>query len=237
MVTLDDVMKETDSSEDLAVVTFDDGYKNNLTNAVPVLKKHDVPATIYVSTGFIDDDVPYEYAVADKLIKSNSISISLSEEDISEKVDTAPSQMKTFQKIRRLARESPKVRRKISEKFSSEDTRVSMLDSDEVRELDSNPLITIGAHGHRHLPLASVSESVLEQEIEECTAVLEDILNHDVSHFSYPYGSKNAEVRQVVREHGYETAVTTEASYIRTEDIHKKRYALPRFDASSTVTK
>lgn len=41
------------------VVTFDDGYQNNLTRALPILRKLRVPATIFLATRYLDSDQPY----------------------------------------------------------------------------------------------------------------------------------------------------------------------------------
>jgi peptidoglycan/xylan/chitin deacetylase (PgdA/CDA1 family) len=234
VVSLNEAMDEVDGSEDLAVVTFDDGYRNNLTNAVPILERYGVPATVYVSTAFVNGEIPYEYVVADALLEKDSIDITLAGNEIREKLETPASRLRVFEKVKEVAKTSPEVRKEVSRKLSRDGTQVSMLDPDEIRELDTHPLTTVGAHGHQHLPLASVSESVVEQEIRECTAVLEDILGHGVSHFSYPYGSNDAGVRKRVREEGYKTAVTTEASYLKKQCLDRKRYELPRFDASVT---
>ena len=37
-----------------AVLTFDDGYRDNLAHALPVLEKHRAPFTVYVTTGFAE---------------------------------------------------------------------------------------------------------------------------------------------------------------------------------------
>lgn len=41
-------------------ITFDDGYKDNYTNALPILKKYNIPATIFVTTGYVNKRIsPY----------------------------------------------------------------------------------------------------------------------------------------------------------------------------------
>ena len=39
----------------MLAITFDDSYENLYHNAVPILKKYNLPATFFISTGFVDD--------------------------------------------------------------------------------------------------------------------------------------------------------------------------------------
>ena len=216
----------------MAVITFDDGYRNNLTDALPVLERYEVPATVYVSTGFVDGGVPYEYPLARAVSEGDSIDVTVAGKGISHRLTSRSSRVKAFREVAGVVKDSPEARRELVEELSVDEVGVSMMDADEVREIDDHPLVTVGAHGHRHLPLASLSDSEIEREVEVCTSELEDILGHSVSHFSYPYGSNDARVRASVRNAGYDTGVTTTQSYIRRRKLANKRYAIPRIDGS-----
>ena len=237
IVTLDELVEKQESERNLAVITFDDGYRNNLTKALPILEKYEAPGTVYVSTEFIDGKAPYEFLLAGTVLQRDSIDVTVSGKRINRTFNTQTSRAEAFREIKQVAKRSRNSRQELLEKLSVEDAGVSMLSAEEIRELDEHPLATVGAHGHRHLPLASLSDSEIVQEVEKCTLVLEDILGHPVSHFSYPYGSNNAKVRQVVRDAGYKTAVATNPSYIKLQKIVEKKFSLPRFDGSFTGIK
>jgi peptidoglycan/xylan/chitin deacetylase (PgdA/CDA1 family) len=46
------------------LITFDDGYRDNLENALPVLRRHGYPAVVFVPIGFLDDDRPLPHEEA-----------------------------------------------------------------------------------------------------------------------------------------------------------------------------
>jgi peptidoglycan/xylan/chitin deacetylase (PgdA/CDA1 family) len=46
------------------LITFDDGYRDNLENAAPILLRHGYPAVIFIPTGFVDDDTPLPHETA-----------------------------------------------------------------------------------------------------------------------------------------------------------------------------
>jgi peptidoglycan/xylan/chitin deacetylase (PgdA/CDA1 family) len=80
---------------------------------------------------------------------------------------------------------------------------------DQVRMLDTSGLITIGSHTVNHINLAGLSTDQQWFEIEQGKLTLEAELGHSVRHFAYPYGGYNQTTIRLVRQAGFETAVTT----------------------------
>jgi hypothetical protein len=82
----------------------------------------------------------------------------------------------------------------------------------EVRALAASPLVTIGAHGVTHTPLAVLDEAEQRREIIESRRELEELAGREVAVFSYPFGGKgqyDGTTRRLCREAGFRRAVTT----------------------------
>mgnify|MGYP001565841757 FL=1 len=78
-LTLDELYSYMKTGKDLPnkpiVITFDDGYKDNYTNAYPILKEFNLKATIFVITNTIDHEKDYLTSTEIKLMDSNNIRI------------------------------------------------------------------------------------------------------------------------------------------------------------------
>lgn len=150
------------------VLTFDDGYRNNLTVAAPLLKKMNIPFAVFVSTGCVDDGrrVPTYYvrsAVFEKEIEELDIptlkkhfsldSIESREECCDELINVVKTQEQYI--VRNILNDiesnvNSDLRKKIDAKYESE----SLLTWDEVRELRNYGAI-IGSHTIDHAVLHS----------------------------------------------------------------------------------
>jgi peptidoglycan/xylan/chitin deacetylase (PgdA/CDA1 family) len=102
---------------------------------------------------------------------------------------------------------------------------------EEVRTINANPLVTIGAHTSGHYAIAKLSEERMHDEVATNLVRLEEELGERPTHFSYPYGCANsAGPREFawLKSLGMKTAVTTRKGMIF--DSHKDHLtALPRF--------
>jgi peptidoglycan/xylan/chitin deacetylase (PgdA/CDA1 family) len=234
VVTMDDVAAHLGESEfmlpqDAAVVTFDDGYRDTLTQALPVLERHSVPATIYVTTELLGDPYgPFEFRLAEAL---RNRSHPLSSSDLSiEFQDSLPNKTEfLYQSLRTKLNRSTDMLEKI-ERGSPSGT--AMLDNKQLQVISEHELIKIGAHGHHHAPLTTLSKSDVNKSISACISILKNIIGHSPSHFSYPYGSYNSDVITAVEELGLITAVTTHPNVCPSAELKRDYLQIPRIDAA-----
>jgi peptidoglycan/xylan/chitin deacetylase (PgdA/CDA1 family) len=177
-------------------VTFDDGYANNLKFAYPILQKYGIPATIFLSTAYIEtgDFFPFlKFRFVRKRVgtaellpeyKSNPLDL------VMQALDPWWSQVK--EELGPLERDV-----------------LRPLTLEELQRMDSQ-LIEFGAHGHTHCILGNESETRRVAEIRTSVRKIGEWANHPVKSFSYPNGMRGdyGELdKQILREENIEVAV------------------------------
>ena len=201
--------------EKAAVITFDDGYKDNYLYAYPILKKHHAPATIFLTTGHIGtgelfwfDKVKYaiQHSSVDRL-ELDELGIHTLQADIDKnrvkfiikKLKNLPEGEKQLliQKLLNLCQVNipPGLGKEL------------ILSWDEVREMHSNG-ISFGAHSVSHPILTNLPLEQARNEIIQSKKDIEEKLGQDVTAFSYPNGDFNAEIIELLRESSFTCAVT-----------------------------
>lgn len=233
VVTMDDVASHITDPEftlpkDAAVVTFDDGYRDTLTQALPVLERHSIPATVYVTTGLLGDPYgPSEFRLAEAL-RNHSQPLSSSDLGV-EFQNPIPNNNEL---LYRLLRKKLNKKTNILEKIENgSPSGVAMLTKKQVSDISEHELIGIGAHGHHHVPLTTLSKSDISKNISTCLSVLKNVLSHSPNHFSYPYGSYDSNVISAVEELGFMTAVTTRPNICPSAKLKRNYLQIPRIDA------
>ena len=160
------------------IVTFDDGYADNLHRALPILEAHEVSAIVFVVSGAILTRVEMWWDALERLFP----------EDFS----SASPYMQWFWKMRSLPFERQE--EQLNEAFSAAGiSRTSrperrMLTAVELAQLGASPLIEIGAHTVTHPVLSSLHLADQEAEVRGSKTALETILQEPVRSFSYPNG-------------------------------------------------
>jgi peptidoglycan/xylan/chitin deacetylase (PgdA/CDA1 family) len=75
------LLKACKLNKNFVCVTFDDGYEDNYVNAHPILKKYQVPATFFVTTGYVNTKKQFYW---DSCIKSNKLNLPISSKHLIE---------------------------------------------------------------------------------------------------------------------------------------------------------
>jgi len=200
------------------VVTFDDGYLDNFTTAYPILRSNRVPATFFVSTGFLDNPrLPWWDEIAWMVRTSARPGIELRSHLSSPIIFDKPDRQKAIRALLRIYyRLSSGQCAAFMDALAQATGTGRYVDVrehhwmtwDMVREMRAGGM-TIGGHTVNHPVLARLSRDEQRSEIVGCRRRLEEELGVPMRSFAYPVGqldSFNVETRECLREAGVQTA-------------------------------
>lgn len=230
------------SERPFVALTFDDGFRDNFTLALPVLRKHGVPATIYVPSGGPDRILDVWPWRLEKAI-SERIELALEGDGLPRRlsVRTWAEKAAAFHFLTRFIHQNIPVNRHVAEMLLPK-ARVSdeaiitehFVSWDDLRTLAAEPLITIGGHTVTHASLRDLEEEHALTEICAGRNRLEAQLGLAVRHFAYPYGDhSNCGPREfaLAARAGFRTAVTNIDSNLHDRD-REHVMSLPRIGLS-----
>jgi len=216
-------------------MTFDDGYADNLAVALPILKKWDIPATVFVATEFLDSGIMWNDLVLEALKHTRLSRLSLPHIDMENLELGSPSSRHAaaMQLLKALKHLPPPERlaavERVCDACDYHERPRLMMTPDQLREL-SDAGIEIGAHTCAHPILASLQPEDAAREIRTSKDDLETLLQRRVRYFAYPngrpgldYGSGHVEQ---VKDAGFEAACSTHSGVISPST---DQWQLPRF--------
>ncbi|MFZ4533395.1 MAG: polysaccharide deacetylase family protein, partial [Alsobacter sp.] len=178
-------------------VTFDDGYVDNLEHALPVLRRHGVPATVFVTPGFADRtstlwwlDLEHAIAASPEVV----VDLGTGEERLPCAGDAQRSA--AFERIYWSLRSGPEARLRSTIALLAAragiDTQATVarlcLDWAGLARLAADPLVSIGAHTMTHPMLAKHDAAVVRSEMAQSRDVIVERLGVPVRHLAYPVG-------------------------------------------------
>lgn len=208
---------------DAILITFDDGYRDNYTQALPILQSLAMPATVFVSTGYIGGSAPYWYdRVAYAIYRHPGDTLHLPGLDVRLRTDTEQTRRESGHAAVGLLKRIPdrQRRRILRQMAASLDMEIDPGDLelgrpmvwDEVKAMHAAG-IEFGSHTVTHPVLAQLDDDALAFELRESRRHLETVLGVAVATISYPFGGPSdydARVIGAVRAAGYRLG----ASYI-----------------------
>lgn len=244
IIGLDEALAEMRAGGDrrtapFAVLTFDDGYRDNLAHALPVLERHEAPFTLYVTPGFVTRDAGLWWVELEEAVRrAHHIDLRIGDEHIARPAATAAEKADAFKAVYWPLRALPEARlRAIVGDLADRhgvDRRALVedlcLDWQGIEAVARHPLATIGAHTMTHPRLAQIAAAEMRTEIGASRRVLEERLGRPVAHLSYPVGDPASAGRrefEAAAAFGYASAVTTRPGLIHPgHAVHP--LALPR---------
>jgi peptidoglycan/xylan/chitin deacetylase (PgdA/CDA1 family) len=230
-------------------ITFDDGFSNNLSAAFPILERYNVPATIFVATGYIDSQSliwPETAALLLALTQNDSIIVSNNHYDLKHPKKTAVAYRaltRSFkkntpeeitQRIRFLSEELNVSEEQIHQSKYFDEFRI--LNWNEVETLNQSDLVTFGSHSVNHKRLSRISIDEARFEIMESKKLLEDKVGN-VDFFAYPFGGKPGDFTnqhvELVKKAGYRAAAACTQKAIT---VDSNIFELPRITVTADHT-
>ncbi|MBP7992374.1 MAG: polysaccharide deacetylase family protein [Candidatus Magasanikbacteria bacterium] len=180
------------------IIFFDDGFKDNLLNAAPILQKYKIPATFFITAGYINKThfaltSYYRYLL---LEQGNSLA----------QVEDAIAAFKklSYQERHRVISE---LKESLPKAKAWHELNI-FLNWEDVRSLRKQGF-EIGSHGMSHTKLTECEPEVLKQEATDAKVLIEKELQESIISFSYPHGRYDAKAVQALAETGFTYAVST----------------------------
>jgi peptidoglycan/xylan/chitin deacetylase (PgdA/CDA1 family) len=218
-----------------AALTFDDGYRDTCDLALPILERHNAPATVYLATGLIERSARLWWLELEEAIRRLD-AIETPQGRIS--TQTAAEKSAAYDRVYWALRARPEqdlldavaalaAKAGVSSAALAEPEFMTW---DEAAAFARRPLISIGAHSLTHRRLALWPEASARAEMAESRAALQARLDVEVASFAYPVGdpsSAGAREFALARELGFQTAVTTRPGMVFPEHAAHLT-ALPR---------
>ncbi len=221
------------------VFTIDDGYRDNLEHALPVFKKHNCPFTIFIAPQITDGTSELWWRGLEQVIAENDV-VECEINGMQYKIDTSNTAQEKagFAQIYWPVRNLPEVeQRKWIRNFCDgygidldQMCAEQAMNWDEVRQISSDPLCTIGAHTIHHYAVSKLNDDQVRDEVVQSRDIIEKKIGKRPEFFAYPYGDEGSAGPRdfdIVKDAGFKLAVTTRKGVVY--DAHRDHLtALPR---------
>lgn len=227
-------------------LTFDDGFKDNYENALPILKKYKATGTFFIITSTFGDKLPlthklhilFSHSSPGELIDffnswSNGAHLISKDRSIDNRRKHGDMLTNNFKES--MIALPVAVREHFLnfyfEKYGLDEKdlcRILFMNFDEVRKLASQGM-AIGSHSHNHNSFEFLDSDSARGDLRTSRRILGNLLNKEVNIFSYPHGRYSAETSRLLQEEDFRYAVTIECRAVESKD---NSFLIPRYDAN-----
>ena len=214
---LADLLKRRKRFSKVIALTFDDGYKDNLTAGLPVLEQYNAPGTIYVATGLMRNEVIPWWDILEEYLLSLPETVEF--EGNIYPVRTLSEKGQAYLKIREkiMFDSDSEIRRRLHAAGIQPEIKAAspasgmMVSEGDFRKYADHRLISFGSHTHSHLACGKLDEVKFEEELRKSIQILQSA-GIKVRHFAYPYGNDlkpRKDFADILRKYQIRTGMTT----------------------------
>ena len=196
-------------------ISFDDGFRDIYECAYPIFKKYNIPFTIYLTTAFPEGKAELWWIKLERLINQYTTLIVQGEEY---RCETMEEKNQVFNDLMQRIYHCSDTPSKVFGKWFANyqiDMDNLTLTWDELAEMLSSGLLTLGSHTQSHPMLTKIPTDEVRTELKESKTIIEQHLSIPINHFSYPHSAYNMEIANELRLIGYKSATLGYGGSIR----------------------
>jgi peptidoglycan/xylan/chitin deacetylase (PgdA/CDA1 family) len=221
-------------------LSFDDGYHDNYSVAFEILKKYKVCFSIFITSDFINCDVPFAWWYIAEYIISNRINVCFEKYNfsINEATYNKSTGMEIFGLFRNfildhLESDRNYFREKLFSYMPSSKKEIlpGMLSWEQINEMLGSGLCELGIHTKDHARFSDLSTEERVAQIEHCKKEIFTHTGVNAKYFAYPFGSKadigvTEDLEEIMSTHKIDLAVTTMPGEL---NYSSSKFLIPRF--------
>jgi peptidoglycan/xylan/chitin deacetylase (PgdA/CDA1 family) len=218
MSELIDCYKSNRKVGKIVVLTFDDGYRNIVTNAYPIMRELNAKGCYYLVSRLIGSEDLLWTDYIETIVrnsKKGKFEFFFKEEKLVYNLIDKKSYEKTMRDIKKKLRTIPNKDR-INHLKQFDHIKITDFPNEfifanwsEIKSLDKT-ILEVGSHTRNHPDLPNLSLSnEFEEELKNSKAEIEKMVDYEINHFCYPAGKYNDTIIRYLNEYGYKSAVTT----------------------------
>lgn len=244
-VTVDTLIASKKNQKWQVAFTFDDGYQNNVSHALPILKKYNAPLTWFVNSRYINEpnympwwdlmDFISDHLQEDLILRVGNTDLNCLMSERGRR--PFPKLMRTLKYAAFSEREDYISSLIDAMKKQGHALQNAMIRPDELRQaLAQEPLIHLLPHTHQHVNVGVCAKQHLDAEISTNIHYIQSWSKKPITGFAYPYGNldcRNTAGMEVLKTHTIQWAVTTDRRYVgKNENL----FEIPRMVVTPFMT-
>ena len=220
--------KQLPNDKNYASITFDDGFLSVLNIANPLMKKYNIPYTVFINGAAMQNNESWVSNIIinnnkdylKKICKISSINFSKHKNEI----------------IKNII-EKGKLDKNFINNYYAQNNHKIFMEKEDVLKLFQDG-VQIESHTYDHLVLSRTDKKIIKNQIIKNKILLNSLDVTSNLYFAIPFGKKqhyNDKSIDIIKSQGYKYILTTNPSKFTVKDINQKKYLFPRISSQKSI--